>query len=64
MTRLLGGAKGPYRDIVLLNAAPAFIVAGLANDLRSGVARAAASIDDGAAHTALSNMIAVTRPRA
>ena len=46
---LLAGETGPYRDIVLLNAAAALKLAGLASDLKSGVALAAKSIDDGAA---------------
>ena len=41
MTALFDGAPGPYRDIVLINAAAAFIVAGKDADLKSGAARAA-----------------------
>jgi len=44
---ILGGARGPRRDVVLLNAAAALVVAGRAKDLREGVAEAAAAIDDG-----------------
>lgn len=57
---LLGGAAGPFRDIVLLNSAAALIVAGLVDDLRAGVARAAGAIDDGAAQTVLADLIALT----
>ncbi len=46
---VLRGAAGPYRDTVLFNAGAALIVAGHADTLRDGVARAAASIDTGAA---------------
>ncbi|MDH5529944.1 MAG: anthranilate phosphoribosyltransferase [Paracoccaceae bacterium] len=46
---LLDGQKGAYRDAVLLNAAAALIVAEITQDLREGVAMAAASIDSGAA---------------
>lgn len=46
---VLEGAKGGYRDTVLLNAAGALIVAGRADDLREGVLIAAKSIDSGAA---------------
>ncbi len=46
---VLGGEQGGRRDIVLLNAAAALVVAGKAADLREGLALAAASIDDGAA---------------
>ena len=46
---LRGEEKGPKRDIVLLNAAAALEAAGLAADLREGIARAAEAIDSGAA---------------
>ncbi|WP_112322582.1 anthranilate phosphoribosyltransferase [Oceanibium sediminis] len=46
---LLGGAKSAFRDAVVLNAAAALVVAGKAADLREGAARAAESIDSGAA---------------
>lgn len=50
---LFAGAKGAYRDIVLLNAAAALIVAGEASNLKDGVARAAEAIDQGRAAAAL-----------
>jgi len=53
---LLDGQIGPYRDTVLLNAAAALIVAGLVQDLRSGVALAAGAIDGGAAAAALDKL--------
>jgi len=46
---VLSGAPGPKRDVVLLNAAAALVVAGRANNLREGVRLAAAAIDDGRA---------------
>ena len=46
---ILSGARGPQRDIVLVNAAAALVAAGKAHDLREGVALAAESIDSGAA---------------
>ncbi len=58
--RLLKGEPGPYRDIVLYNAAGALIVAGQAANLVDGVALAAESIDKGAALAALENLIAIT----
>ena len=57
---VLGGENGPYRDIVLLNAAAALMIAGLATDLKAGVTAAAASIADGRAAKALSEMIKIT----
>ncbi|MGE5126177.1 MAG: bifunctional anthranilate synthase component II/anthranilate phosphoribosyltransferase [Betaproteobacteria bacterium] len=46
---ILAGAPGPRRDVVLLNAAAALLVAGRAASLREGVRQAAAAIDDGRA---------------
>ncbi len=46
---ILAGAPGPKRDVVLLNAAAALVVAGRAENLREGVRQAAAAIDDGRA---------------
>jgi anthranilate phosphoribosyltransferase len=58
---LLDGAKGAYRDIVLLNAAAALIVAGNATELTAGVALAADAIDSGRARAALAKLIAVSQ---
>ena len=60
LTALLAGAVGPYRDIVLLNAAAAFLVADKVETLREGLALAQTSIDSGAAAAALSALINVT----
>jgi anthranilate phosphoribosyltransferase len=60
LTALLAGEKGPYRDIVLYEAAAAFIVAGKAADLKAGVAIGADSIDAGKARRALERMIAIS----
>ncbi|MDP6389142.1 MAG: anthranilate phosphoribosyltransferase [Alphaproteobacteria bacterium] len=57
---VLAGAAGPFRDIVLLNAGAALVVAGKADDLRGGASLAAASIDGGHASTALVKLIAIT----
>ena len=57
---LLAGETGPYRDIVLLNAAAALLVADKVETLSEGVALAAASIDDGRATAALDTLVAVT----
>jgi anthranilate phosphoribosyltransferase len=46
---ILGGARGPMRDIVLVNAAAALLASGLAKDLRRGVELAEKAIDSGAA---------------
>ncbi len=54
---VLGGLKGAYRDIVLLNAAAALLVAGKAKTLRDGVALAADSIDSGKAMGVLEALV-------
>ena len=61
LAELLDGAKGPYRDIVLLNAAAAFLVADKAETLSDGIALAGQAIDSGAARRALDGLIAATR---
>ena len=51
---LLDGARGPRRDVVLLNAAAALLIWGAAATLQEGLILAAASIDSGAARRSLS----------
>jgi anthranilate phosphoribosyltransferase len=46
---ILGGATGPQRDIVLVNAAAALVAAGKAADFRTGMEMARASIDSNSA---------------
>ena len=58
--RLLDGEKGPYRDIVLINAGAALVVADKAKTLKDGVKLAAASIDSGAARDKLAQLVRVT----
>jgi anthranilate phosphoribosyltransferase len=60
MRGVLGGEKGRLRDIVLLNAAAALIIAGRAADLRDGAAIAVDSIDSGKAAGVLDRLIAET----
>jgi anthranilate phosphoribosyltransferase len=60
LTALLDGARDAYRDIVLINAAAAFIVAGRADTLRQGVALAAGEIDSGRAKATLANLIRIS----
>jgi anthranilate phosphoribosyltransferase len=57
---LLGGLKGPFRDIVLFNAAAALLVAGKAQSLREGVALAAEAIDSGKALAVLERLVALS----
>jgi len=60
MRAMLAGEKGPFRDVVLLEAAAALIVAGKAADLKSGVALGAASIDSGKAKRVLERMVVIS----
>jgi len=57
---MLDGAKGPYRDIVVFNAAAALMVAGKAPDLKAAAALAVAAIDDGAARATLAKLVEIT----
>jgi anthranilate phosphoribosyltransferase len=57
---LLDGIKDPYRDVVLLNAAAAFIVAGRADTLKLGADLAAREIDSGRARQTLDKLISVS----
>ncbi|HYN07901.1 MAG TPA: anthranilate phosphoribosyltransferase [Vicinamibacterales bacterium] len=54
--RLLNGEPGPRRDIVLLNAGAALLIAGVADSLVRGAQLAAASLDDGKARAALDRL--------
>jgi anthranilate phosphoribosyltransferase len=60
---VLGGNQGPYRDIVLLNAAAALLVAGKAKSLRDGVALAAESIDSGKAKAVLEALVKLSHDK-
>jgi anthranilate phosphoribosyltransferase len=48
--------QGPRREIVLLNAAAALVVAGVARDLQAGLAGAVESVDSGAALAVLTRL--------
>jgi anthranilate phosphoribosyltransferase len=61
ITEMLNGAPGAYREIVLLNAGAALVVAGKAADIKAGIATAAEMIDSGAALKTLERLIAITR---
>lgn len=61
---LLAGAPGPYRDIVLLNAAAALIVGGRASSLAEGAALAEEAIRSGRAAAALEKLVAISQEAA
>lgn len=53
---VITGIKGARRDIVLLNAAAVLVAAGIAGDLKEGVARGAEAIDSGEAAATLAKL--------
>jgi anthranilate phosphoribosyltransferase len=57
---VLQGRTGPYRDIAVLNAAAALVVAAKARTLADGVKLAERAIDSGEAEAALDRLIAVS----
>jgi anthranilate phosphoribosyltransferase len=57
---VLGGAKTPYRDVALCNAAASLIVAGKASDVTEGMHLASQSLDGGGAARALEALIAIS----
>ena len=58
--RVLSGESGAHRDIVVLNAGAALVVAGRVDDIAAGIEMAAQSIDDGSASAALAALIAAS----
>ncbi len=54
---ILDAQPGPRRDVVVLNAGAALLIAGRAGDLREGIAMAAAALDDGRAAATLEAMV-------
>ena len=58
---VLSGEKGPFRDIVLFNAAAALVVAEKAADLGLGLELARHAIDSGAARGRLDKLVELTK---
>jgi anthranilate phosphoribosyltransferase len=59
--RVLSGVRGPHRDIVVLNAGAALVVAGSVDELGDGIDLAGAVIDDGRAAASLAAMVQVSQ---
>jgi anthranilate phosphoribosyltransferase len=57
---VLDGARIPYRDIAVLNAAAALVIAGKARDLKKGAALAARALDTRAARATLAELVRVS----
>ena len=53
---ILRGERGPRRDVVLLNAAPAIVAGGAAKTWKEGIQLAAESIDSGTAFKKLEEL--------
>jgi anthranilate phosphoribosyltransferase len=49
LVSVLTGEQGPYRDVVVLNAAAALVAADVTKDIREGILRASEAIETGAA---------------
>ena len=58
---VLGGAPGPKADIVALNAAAGLVVAGIVDDLASGIEAARAALQDGSAAAAAERLAACSQ---
>ncbi len=61
---ILAGANGPRTDLVVLNAAAALVVAGLADDCAGGVELARSVLSNGAAQAKLGELVRVSREAA
>ncbi len=57
---VLAGKPGPFRDVAILNAAAALVVAGKAKDIKEGAKLAAQSIDSGEAKKRLDKLVSVS----
>ena len=57
---LLGKDTGPRKDIVVLNAAAAIIIAGLVHDFAAAIALAESSITSGKARAALEELVEIS----
>jgi len=61
MRAVLGGATGPARDIVMLNAGAAIYAADLCPDMAAGIAAARNALDSGAAMEQLDRLVTLTQ---
>ncbi|MCC7417529.1 MAG: anthranilate phosphoribosyltransferase [Acidobacteria bacterium] len=57
---ILGGERGPARDVVLLNAGAALFVAGAAPSVDQGILQASRAIDRGDARRTLEQLVAIS----
>ncbi len=57
---VLNGERGSAREVVLLNAGAALLIAGAAASVREGIAQAAHAIDSGGARQTLERLVAIS----
>src|SRR5881628_1010765 len=57
---ILGGGRGPARDVVLLNAGAALFIAGVASSVDDGILRASRAIDRGDAKRTLARLVSIS----
>jgi len=60
INEVISGSPGPKRDVVVLNAAAAFVTAGLDKDIKDGIQRAEEVIDSGRAKEKLNALVRFT----
>ncbi len=58
--KVLEGTKGPKRDVVVVNAGAALVVAGIADDFAGGIRMAREAIDEGRALSKLDQLVRFT----
>lgn len=59
--QVLGGERGPKRNIVVVNAGAALVAAGRATDFREGAAMAAEALESGAAAGKVEALAAISK---
>jgi anthranilate phosphoribosyltransferase len=60
LTAVITGEKNAYRDIAVLNAAAALVVAGKVADMKAGAGMASSALDNGAVQRLLAAVIAAS----
>jgi anthranilate phosphoribosyltransferase len=61
LSNILAGAKGPQRDVVVMNAAAVLFATNRASDLKEGARLAEESIDSGHAREKLENLVKLSQ---
>jgi anthranilate phosphoribosyltransferase len=61
LSDILSGAKGPQRDVVVMNAAAVLLAANRASDLKEGARLAEEAIDNGKSREKLENFVKLSQ---